>query len=489
MTGGEIDLRGIRMLSLDDNILDSRVLEEVLKDTGVVLDITTSTEELLKKLSREKYDVVLIDHMLPGVDGITLLKLLRDKHVCDSTPVIAVTGNTVMSAKENYLKAGFSGYVAKPVKKDVLLETVAYCLGLFRGEVEKPKRPAILVVDDNRMNLLVAQKILAEDYSVSIITSGKAAFEHLQYNKVDLILLDLRMPEMDGFEFMELIRQNEALREIPIICLTADDETESEVRCFELGAVDFIAKPFIAEVMRSRIGRTLELNRLRAELENEVEKQTHSLQKHTRKLERLSRQVFETLAGTIDAKDKYTNGHSVRVAEYSRMIAARLNMSKQEQEDIYYIGLLHDIGKIGVPDEIINKTSRLTDEEYAVIKTHPTIGSEILEKMSEIPDIAIGAKYHHERYDGRGYPEGLEGENIPLVARIIGVADAYDAMTSNRSYRDVLPQAHVRSEIEKGKGTQFDPIFAEIMIRIIDSDKEYNFREHKQNIYDQGSAK
>ena len=477
---GDINLQGVRILSLDDNILDSRLLEETLRDSGVVLDITTSAEEALKKLSREEYDVVFIDHMLPGVDGITLLKLLREKHVCDKTPVIAVTGNTVSSAKENYLKAGFSGYVAKPVNRHAVLETVASCLGLFMGEEEQPKQPSILVVDDNRMNLLVAQKILAEDYSVTIVTSGKAAFEHLQYNKVDMILLDLRMPEMDGFRFMEIIKQDEALKDIPIICLTADDESESEVKCFELGAVDFIAKPFIAEVMRRRISRILELNLLRAELQDEVKRQTHSLKVHSGKMERLTRQVFQTLAGTIDAKDKYTNGHSVRVAEYSRMIAARLNMSEQEQEDIYYIGLLHDIGKIGVPDEIINKTSRLTDEEYAVIKTHPTIGAEILENMSEIPDIAIGAKYHHERYDGRGYPEGLMGENIPLVARIIGVADAYDAMTSNRSYRDVLPQEHVRGEIEKGKGTQFDPIFADIMIRIIDSDKEYCLREHKK---------
>ncbi len=480
MTSGITDLRGVRILALDDNILDVRMLQGALSDTGVVLDTTTSTEEALRKLSKEEYDVLLIDHMLPGVDGITLLKLLRDRHVCDNAPAIAVTGNTVSSAKENYLNAGFSGYVTKPINRKVLIDTLAESLGLYARTEEALQKPFVLVVDDNRMNLLVAQKILGDDYSVSIVTSGKAAFEHLEFNRVDMILLDLRMPEMDGFEFMELMKQNEKLRDIPIICLTADDDTASEVKCFELGAVDFIAKPFVAEVMRSRIGCILELYRLRNQLQNEVEKHTLSLKNHSSKLQRLTTQVFQTLAGTIDAKDKYTNGHSVRVAEYSRMIAVRLNMSPQEQEDIYHIGLLHDIGKIGVPDEIINKTSRLTDEEYAVIKTHPAIGAEILENMSEIPDIVIGAKYHHERYDGRGYPDGLVGENIPFVARIIGVADAYDAMTSNRSYRDVLPQAYVRGEIEKGKGTQFDPIFADMMLRIIDADKEYRLREHKQ---------
>ncbi len=337
----------------------------------------------------------------------------------------------------------------------------------------------ILVVDDNQMNLLLIKKILSKSYDVSTAISGKAAFEHLENGSVDMILLDLRMPEMDGFEFLEIIKKDEKLKDIPIICLTADDDHDSELRCFELGVLDFITKPFIAEIMLMRISRILMLESLQHDLREEVDRQTERLHKSNRKLQRLTTQVMLTLAGTIDAKDKYTNGHSERVAEYSKMIAQRSGLPQQEQDNIYYIGLLHDIGKIGVPDEIINKTSRLNDEEYAVIKTHPSIGAEILERMSELPDIALGARYHHERYDGRGYPEGLKGEEIPLIARIIGVADAYDAMTSNRSYRNVLSQNVVRGEIEKGIGTQFDPGFAEIMLKIIDEDTEYVLREKK----------
>ncbi len=474
-----IDIRGKKILSLDDNVLDNRLLSDVLEGTGAELVTTTSAEAVLRMLTEEKYDLVFIDHMMPGVDGITLLHKIRELHLCDNTPVIALTGNTVASARESYLQAGFSGYVAKPVEKEELFKAMAGALGLYGKTEEAVHRPAVLVVDDDRMNLLIAQKILSGSYDTTIVTSGKAAFEHLRYNPADLILLDLRMPEMDGFQFMELIAEDEQLRNIPIICLTADDDHDSEVRCFELGAVDFITKPFIAEIMRKRINRTIELSMLQRDLQDEVKRQTVTLKNHTHKLERLTVQVMRTLASTIDAKDKYTNGHSVRVAEYSRMIAAKLNMSRQEQNDIYYIGLLHDIGKIGVPDDIINKTSRLTDAEYDVIKTHPVIGAEILEKMSELPDIAIGAKYHHERYDGRGYPEGLKGEDIPQVARIIGVADAYDAMASTRSYRDVLPQEAIRAEILKCRGTQFDPIFADVMLELIDEDKEYNLCEHK----------
>ena len=188
-------------------------------------------------------------------------------------------------------------------------------------------------------------------------------------------------------------------------------------------------------------------------------------------------QTTEALASAIDAKDEYTNGHSKRVAEYSYIIAKKARKSQKECEEIYLIGMLHDVGKIGVPDKIINKNGKLTAEEFYYIKQHPIIGKEILSKISSSPNLKIGAYHHHERYDGKGYPEGLKGEAIPEIARIIAVADSYDAMTSKRSYRDCLPQQVVRSEIEKGIGTQFDPQFARIMIEIIDCDDEYQLRQ------------
>ncbi len=206
------------------------------------------------------------------------------------------------------------------------------------------------------------------------------------------------------------------------------------------------------------------------ELKREVKSQTV-------KIENFSNQLIEALAKTIDAKDKYTNGHSLRVAKYSRMLAAEMGKNEQEQNNIYNIGMLHDIGKIGIQAEIINKTSKLTDEEYDIIKTHPLIGSDILNTILEMPEIAIGARWHHERYDGKGYPDRLKGEDIPEIARIIGVADAYDAMTSNRSYRKALPQEIVRNEIKRGKGTQFDPVIADLMLNLIDQDTDYCMKE------------
>ena len=191
----------------------------------------------------------------------------------------------------------------------------------------------------------------------------------------------------------------------------------------------------------------------------------------------LSVEVMEALAHTIDAKDVYTKGHSVRVAKYSRMLAERLGLSPLDCENVYYMGLLHDIGKIGVPNEIINSTEPLTNAQYDIIKTHPKLGFDILSEIKSRPDLATGARWHHERYDGGGYPDKKEGNDIPLLARIIAVADSYDAMTSNRSYRAYLPQEKVRDELEKNKGTQFDPVVADCMIGIMDEDKDYSLHE------------
>ena len=197
------------------------------------------------------------------------------------------------------------------------------------------------------------------------------------------------------------------------------------------------------------------------------------------KIEEMNHKIIRALVRTIDAKDHYTNGHSIRVAEYSKEIARRMKKSEKEQENIYYAGLLHDVGKIRVPGAVINKPGKLTDEEYEQIKVHPITSYHILKDIYDDKTVALGAKFHHERFDGKGYPNGLQGENIPEIARIIGVADTYDAMASNRSYRKALPQDVIRTEIQKGRGTQFDPDIADIMLRMIDEDKSYSMKESK----------
>ncbi len=207
------------------------------------------------------------------------------------------------------------------------------------------------------------------------------------------------------------------------------------------------------------------------------EKEVEVLKREQMTAQNLFEDTATALVNAIDAKDQYSRGHSLRVAEYSKLIAEELDKDAEDCERVYYAALLHDVGKIGISDAIINKSGRLTPEEYGVIKQHPVMGNQILSSIREYPYISIGAHYHHERYDGKGYPDGLKGEEIPEIARIISVADAYDAMTSDRSYRTALPQAFVREEFVKGSGTQFDPNFAQVMIKLIDNDKDYLLRE------------
>ncbi|MBQ8093931.1 MAG: HD domain-containing protein [Clostridia bacterium] len=197
-----------------------------------------------------------------------------------------------------------------------------------------------------------------------------------------------------------------------------------------------------------------------------------------KKIHAMFEQTAEALVTAIDAKDKYTHGHSTRVAIYASQIAREAGKSDEECEKVYFAALLHDVGKIGIPDYIINKESRLTDEEYEQIKLHPVYGNQILSNIQQSPYVSLGAHYHHEHYDGSGYPEGLKGDDIPEIARIIAVADAYDTMSSKRSYRDPLPQDKVREQLVEGSGTQFDPVYTKIMMHLIDLDTEYQMQEH-----------
>lgn len=192
-------------------------------------------------------------------------------------------------------------------------------------------------------------------------------------------------------------------------------------------------------------------------------------------------QVMTAFSEALDAKDEYTSGHSHRVASYAKEIMRRLGGSEEEQEEAYYTGLLHDVGKIRVPDAVINKPGKLTPEEFEEIKVHTEAGYQILKNVFALNDLSGGARWHHERYDGTGYPNGIKGEDIPLIARIISVADAYDAMTSNRSYREPMSQDMVREQIVGGMGTQFDAKIAQIMLDMMDEDKDYRLRELEED--------
>ena len=324
----------------------------------------------------------------------------------------------------------------------------------------------ILVVDDSTTILKFVEGILGEHYKVALVKSGELALAYLKENKVDMVLLDIFMPAMDGFETFQKIKELEPKCDVPVVFFTSGVEAENEIRALAMGAKDFIRKPFVPQVMLNRINNILELDELTKNLERKVEQKT-------RQVEQLSFEIIATIASMIEAKDSYTKGHSIRVAEYSAALATALGWKEETVKNLRYIALLHDIGKVGIPDRVLNKPGKLTETEFNIIKSHTTIGGDILKDIETISYVDSGAKFHHERFDGKGYPSGLAGYNIPTVARIISIADAYDAMNSKRVYRDALPENIIREELINGRGTQFDPEFLDVFLRLFDEGKLY----------------
>ena len=610
-----------KILIVDDTEMNVDLLSRMVRAAGLAADTAANGREALALVQKKRYDLIFMDHMMPVMDGIEALHVMRSSHLCDGTPVIMLTANAVEGEKEKYLSEGFDAYLTKPFSEatirsvlmkflkleeeqtiafdnrawEMFAELLPYCdvdsakryhLGDadfyaetlraylendFAGELEKSTkkryfsqyksllrsladvsrligakalaertekvyraadtenylkfreisssaagaqnadllsslltdirtftaalenalhtieaamadttgagysayrdtRPLILVVDDEENIRVMAERMLGSLYRVEVCAGGEEAIAIAKSKLPSLVLLDVRMPQPDGFEILHGLKADADTTDIPVVFITSDESRETEIRGFQEGAADFIRKPFVAEVLLQRIRRLIELSHLQRYLRREVALQSE-------KVGLLTQEVMLALSKAADAKDHYTNGHSQRVAAYSSEIAKRLGKTKKEQEDIYAMGLLHDVGKIGVHEAIINKPGKLNSEEFEEIENHTTIGYEILKTITGMPDLASGARWHHERYDGRGYPDGLKGEEIPLEARIICVADSYDAMTSKRSYSTVKTQAQVRAELVENKGKQFDPAIADIMIAMIDEDTEYKMSE------------
>ncbi|MBO4335597.1 MAG: HD domain-containing protein [Desulfovibrio sp.] len=346
--------------------------------------------------------------------------------------------------------------------------------------------PSFVVLGDNERDLHQLQNIFLTEATLVGFTNANALLEWLENNDADLMLLDhCRMnDQIDNQLLLKRVRATGNMSRVPLIIFTDSIDAATEQRLLHSGAKEYLLKPFFPDVVRRRVNHVLRYEYLHNHVTQEVSNQVALAEKRLAASRRLFQEMVLALAKTIDAKDRYTSGHSERVADYAKTIAERAGEPKETQDEIYYIGLVHDIGKIGIPKNIINKPGRLTDDEYTVIQSHTVIGASILQNIDEVPWFAIGAHYHHERYDGQGYPQGLKGEEIPKLARIIAVADAYDAMTSTRSYRSALPQEMVRAEILKGRGQQFDPVYADIMLSMIDEDIDYKLREHTPLVLD-----
>ncbi len=469
-----------RILVVDDTEMNLTVMQSLLKKTKIRIDTALSGKDALTLSEGNKYDVIFIDHMMPGMDGIETLSHLRESGKNQETPAIALTANAVSGARKIYLDAGFTDYISKPVEGDKL-EKLLYVL-LPDEKIQKPAettapsgslmsgKSMILAIDDDEAVCTLIKNIMEPDYEVKECFLGSEALSMAKKYSPDLILLDIHLPDGNGFEVMRSLKDERQTADIPVLLLTGDNDSVTEENGFRSGASDYIRKPFAPDVLKQRVKRIIDLHHYQLSIEKEVERQAG-------RSRRLTREMMLALSKTVDTKDHYTDGHSRRVAAMSAELARRLGKSAEEQIMIYEIGLLHDIGKIGIHEDIIHKNSRLSDDEYQEIKEHTVKGYEILKEIADMPRLREGARWHHEHFDGTGYPDGLKGEDIPETARIVCVADCYDAMTSTRSYSVPRKQEDVRAEIERCKGTMFDPQVADVMLNMIDEDTEYRMNE------------
>ncbi|MBQ3911910.1 MAG: response regulator [Lachnospiraceae bacterium] len=471
-----------RILVVDDTEMNLTVIRSLLKKTEIRIDTAERGRDALTLAAGNQYDAIFIDHMMPDMDGIETLEHLRESGKNTETPAIALTANAVSGAREMYLNAGFTDYLSKPVdgaKLEKLLSEVLpaeklqkpVSLSASDTAGNTPETSRILVIDDDETVRELVRGIMEPQYSILTANSGAEGVKAAKDNIPDLIMLDVHLTDLTGFEVMQRLNNESSTAEIPVLLITGDHDSVTEENAFKSGAADFIRKPFVPDILKQRAKRLIDLFHYQQYIENEVEKQTN-------RSRRLSRDMMLVLSKTVDTKDHYTDGHSRRVAALCAEMGRRLGKTDKEQIMLYEIGLLHDIGKIGIHEDIIHKNTRLSDDEFAEVKAHTVKGYEILKEITDMPMLCEGARWHHERYDGTGYPDGLKGEEIPESARIACIADCYDAMTSTRTYSVPKKQEDVRAEIVRCSGKWFDPAIADVMLAMIDEDTEYKMNEN-----------
>ncbi len=487
-----------KILVVDDNTMNQDLMKGLLKPTRVLVDTALNGEEALLCLKKRKYNLVFMDHLMPVMGGIETMKKIREENLCENVPVFAFTAMQDAEDKTIFINAGFEDVLKKPILGKELLEVVREHLpkelvldkasiqrrrqqeaekeerlpedGIEKQESEKAMLPAVLLLSDEADNELVSKEALSSHYEV-IVGETKEWSALLKEKEIRLIVLQCQMLSEDVLETIRSMKDSKRTM-APVVLVMAKQDEGVEEKLLSEDVADILYLPLSDKMLVWRLENVWKSDALQRDFGSEVEKQMRAMKERRNKLERVSVQVMAALASLVDAKSVYMKGHSQRVAEYAKMLAERMGKSEREQEDVFYAGLLHDIGKIGIPDSILGKVPKLTEEDWVVMKTHSDIGADILSDVSDMEGLDVGARWHHERYDGSGYPDGLKGNEIPEIARIIGVADAYDAMTSSRSYRDELSMEEARREIEKGIGTQFDPYIAKLFLQIIDEHKD-----------------
>ena len=321
----------------------------------------------------------------------------------------------------------------------------------------KKNKPLVLIVDDNPTNIDILVNALQEDYRLGISKNGAKAMEYAAKHQPLLILLDIMMPDMNGYEVCRHLKDSPETADIAVIFITAIHETSSKTRGLEIGAVDYITKPFNAAEVKARVRTHVELRRMQEEANDQNRILKQKVEEKTALTQKILQLTIQSMSQMAESRDPYTAGHQQRVAQLACAIAQKMAMTAEEIDTIRVAGLLHDIGKFRIPTDILNRPGKILAVEYEFLKIHPEVAYDFLKDIPFPGPVSEIVYQHHEKLDGSGYPRGLSGDEILTSARILTVADVIEAMSSHRPYRPALGTEVALAEILKHKGDQFDP--------------------------------
>ncbi len=480
-----------RIIVIDDSNFMLKALQGILGN-DYDLHCFTSGKDIMRLIKEIKPALIMLDILMPDICGFELIKMIKADISMADIPVIFLTGLGDEQNEEKGLELGAADYISKPLRPSVVFARVKLQVDNYVSRREllakSQRKPKIMIVDDNVTNLNVARMALSDIYDVALISSGEKALSIVSKIMPDLIILDIEMPNMSGFETAKRLKAMTApINSIPIIFVTARDDTGSELEGLTIGAVDYITKPFSFPLLQKRIELHLALVSQQKELYNYNKNLEQMVEDKTKALTNLQQSIVCVLSEMCERRDGSTGDHLMRTQKYLRELlfaARRMGIYPSElrnaDADIFTnASQLHDIGKISIPDRILLNPNKLTDEEYEIMKTHTKLGEQaIMDVMAGVEEqgfLEVAAAFagaHHERWDGRGYPRGLRKTEIPIAGRLMAIADVYDALVSERPYKQALTHEASVNIIVEGSGTHFDPKLVEAFLTVADLFKE-----------------
>ncbi len=449
------------ILIVDDSPMMRKAYREELKPMDLRVSEASNGQEGLDLVLNNQFDLIVTDVDMPVMNGVEFCEELKKIPSTRRIPVVMVSSFDSADDIERGFQVGASAYLSKNEAKLNFRETITNIL----SEATIRRKQLILIVDDSSAIInIVETGLIQAGFQVVTADNGKRALNVLKSKRPDLILSDIEMPVMNGFMLCKTLKANPDLATIPFVVMSSKDDRGAMKRMLQYGAVAYITKPFNIDQLVILLEKLLSDHFLLLLKEKERLDTEQSLMLA----------AITSLVSALEARDSYTVGHSQSVAEIIAGMAALLGEPEEKIERISLGGKLHDLGKIGVRDSILLKPGKLTDKEYDHIKQHPVIGAKILEPIPSLSDIVEIVLHHHERFDGKGYPEGLKGNDIPLWARIAAVADTYNALTSDRPYRKGISHAKALNIIEDVKGSQLCTESVELFFRWISSNVNFS---------------